>query len=84
MNVSKPESLAKLVERIAKFLVDDPNGVTVSEKIGEQTTVIELTVSKQDIGKIIGKQGRTAQSIRTLLNCASTKLNRKTVLEIVE
>lgn len=76
--------LAKLIELIAKALVDKPDQVTVNEVIGENTTVVELTVAKEDLGKIIGKQGRTARSIRTILNGASTKLKRRTVLEIIE
>lgn len=69
---------------MAKSLVDNPNDVEVSEIAGEQTTVVELKVSKDDLGKVIGKQGRTARSMRTILNAASTKLNKRSVLEIVE
>lgn len=76
--------LSKLVEYMAKMLVDSPDSVQVSEVTGENTTVIELKVAQSDIGKIIGKQGRTAQAIRTVLNGASTKLRKRTVLEIVE
>ena len=76
--------LAQLIEIIAKSLVDLPDQVEVHEVIGENTTVLELKVAKEDLGKIIGKRGRTAQSIRTVLNGASTKLRRRTVLEIVE
>jgi predicted RNA-binding protein YlqC (UPF0109 family) len=76
--------LAKLIELIAKALVDKPDEVGVNEVIGENTTVIELKVAKDDLGKIIGKQGRTARSIRTVLNGASTKLKKRTVLEIIE
>ena len=76
--------LAKLIEMIAKALVDKPDQVEVNEVIGENTTVIELKVAKDDLGKIIGKQGRTARSIRTVLNGASTKLKKRTVLEIIE
>ncbi|MEC9281299.1 MAG: KH domain-containing protein [Bdellovibrionota bacterium] len=77
-------SLKDLVEFMAKSLVDNPNDVEVSEIAGEQTTVVELKVSKDDLGKVIGKQGRTARSMRTILNAASTKLNKRSVLEIVE
>jgi predicted RNA-binding protein YlqC (UPF0109 family) len=76
--------LAKLIEIIAKSLVDQPHAVSVNEVVGENTTVIELKVAKEDLGKIIGKQGRTARSVRTILNGASTKLKKRTVLEIIE
>lgn len=76
--------LSQLIETIAKALVDKPDEVSVHEVAGENTTVIELKVAKDDLGKIIGKQGRTARSIRTVLNGASTKLKKRTVLEIIE
>ena len=79
-----PTSLKDLVEFMAKSLVDSPENVEVNEVIGEQTTVVELKVSKEDLGKVIGKQGRTARSMRTILNAASTKLHKRSVLEIVE
>lgn len=79
-----PSSLKDLVEFMAKALVDDPEKVQVNEVVGEQTTVVELSVSKEDLGKVIGKQGRTAKSMRTILNAASTKLHKRSVLEIVE
>jgi len=83
--MSEPLSeLAKLIESIAKALVDKPAEVSVNEVVGENTTVLELKVAKDDLGKIIGKQGRTARSIRTVLNGASTKLKKRTVLEIIE
>ena len=77
-------SLKDLVEFMAKALVDKPDEVEVSEVVGEQTTVVELKVAKEDLGKVIGKQGRTARSMRTILNAASTKLHKRSVLEIVE
>ncbi len=77
-------NLRELVEFMAKSLVDKPDEVEVNEIVGEQTTVIELKVAKEDLGKVIGKQGRTARSMRTILNAASTKLNKRSVLEIVE
>ncbi len=77
-------SLRELVEFMAKSLVDEPEQVEVNEVVGEQTTVVELKVAKADLGKVIGKQGRTARSMRTILNAASTKLNKRSVLEIVE
>ena len=76
--------LSKLIEQMAKMLVDLPDQVQVSEVVGENTTVIELRVAKEDLGKIIGKQGRTARAVRTVLNGASTKLRKRTVLEIIE
>lgn len=77
-------SLALMIEVIAKSLVDSPSEVSVSEMKGENTTVIALKVAKTDIGKIIGKEGKTAKAIRTILLGAATKLKRRTVLEIVE
>ncbi|MFZ9596069.1 MAG: KH domain-containing protein [Bdellovibrionia bacterium] len=73
-----------MIDFIAKMLVDFPDQVWVREIEGENTTVIELKVAKEDLGKIIGKQGKTARSIRTLLNGASAKLKKRTVLEILE
>ncbi len=73
-----------LVKYIAEALVDNPKEVSVSEIEGEQTAVIELRVAKEDLGKIIGKHGRTAQSIRTILSAASAKNKKRAVLEIVE
>ncbi len=76
--------LKNLIETISKALVDLPDSVSVHEVMGEQTTVIELKVDKSDLGKVIGKQGRTARALRTILNAASTKLKKRSVLEIVE
>ncbi len=73
-----------LIETMAKALVDKPESVEVSEVEGEQTTVIELRVAKEDLGKVIGKQGRTARALRTILSAASTKLRKRSVLEILE
>jgi len=73
-----------LVEYIAKALVDSPDDVVVTEVEGEKTTVLELRVASSDLGKIIGKQGKTARAIRVILNAASTKTRRRTVLEILE
>jgi predicted RNA-binding protein YlqC (UPF0109 family) len=72
------------IECIAKALVDKPEAVVVREIEGSQTSVIELEVAKDDIGKIIGKQGRTARAIRTILSAASTKIKKRSVLEILE
>jgi len=77
-------SLKDLVVFMAQSLVDLPDQVEVTEMVGEQTTVFELKVAKEDLGKIIGKQGRTARSLRTILNAASTKLRKRSVLEIIE
>ena len=77
-------SLKDLVEYMAKSLVDEPEEVEVREIVGENTTVVELKVAKGDLGKVIGKQGRTARSMRTILNAASTKMHKRSVLEIVE
>ncbi len=77
-------SVRQLVEEIAKALVDAPADVSVNEVAGEQVTVLELKVAPTDLGKVIGKQGRTARSIRTLLGAASMKLNRRYTLEILE
>lgn len=79
-----PSSLKDLVDFMARSLVDHPERVSVNEVAGEQTTVVELSVAKEDLGKVIGKQGRTAKSMRTILNAASTKLNKRSVLEIME
>jgi predicted RNA-binding protein YlqC (UPF0109 family) len=76
--------MRQLIEYIAKALVDNPGAVEVSEIEGEQTSVIELKVAKEDLGKVIGKQGRTAQAIRTILSAAGTKLRKRTVLELIE
>jgi predicted RNA-binding protein YlqC (UPF0109 family) len=76
--------MKQLIEDIAKALVDLPDEVTVSEVRGEQVTVLELKVAASDLGKVIGKQGRTARSIRTLLGAAGMKLNRRFTLEILE
>jgi hypothetical protein len=76
--------MKELIERIACALVDKPEEVTVTAIEGNQATVLELKVAKDDLGKIIGKQGRTARSLRTILGAASAKLRRRVVLEIVE
>jgi hypothetical protein len=76
--------LKDLVKLIAEALVDHPEQVSVIEIEGEQTSVIELKVAKEDLGKVIGKQGRTARAIRTILSAASTKLRKRCVLEIIE
>ncbi len=73
-----------LIKYIAQALVDNPESVEVSEVEGNQTSVIELKVAKEDLGKVIGKQGRTARAMRTILSAASAKIKKRTVLEIIE
>ncbi len=73
-----------LVKYIAQALVDSPEVVEVSEIEGEKTSVLELRVAKEDLGKVIGKQGKTAKAMRTILSAASAKLRKRTVLEILE
>jgi predicted RNA-binding protein YlqC (UPF0109 family) len=73
-----------LIKHIAQSLVDNPEQVKVEEVEGRHTSVLELKVAKEDLGKVIGKKGRTAQAIRTLLNAASAKVKKRTVLEIIE
>lgn len=76
--------MKQLIEDIAKALVDIPEEVSVHTLEGEQVTVLELKVAPSDLGKVIGKQGRTARSIRTILGAAGMKLNRRFTLEILE
>ncbi|NOY70196.1 MAG: KH domain-containing protein [Deltaproteobacteria bacterium] len=76
--------MKELITYIAKALVDNPDEVEVTEVEGDQSTVLELKVAKEDLGKVIGKQGRTARAMRTILNASSAKLKKRTVLEIVE
>ena len=76
--------MKELVKLIAQSLVDNPDEVQVKEIEGEQTSVIELKVAKEDLGKVIGKQGRTARAMRTILSAASTKIRKRAVLEIIE
>jgi predicted RNA-binding protein YlqC (UPF0109 family) len=76
--------MKELIEYIARALVDNPEEVVVTQIEGRQSYVIELKVAKEDIGKIIGKQGRTAHAIRTILNAAAAKIKKRSVLEIVE
>jgi uncharacterized protein len=73
-----------LIEFITKALVDRPDEVEVREVVGEKTTVYELRVGEGDLGKVIGKHGRTIRAIRTLLSAAATKQNKRAVLEILE
>ncbi|MDZ4165115.1 MAG: KH domain-containing protein [Smithellaceae bacterium] len=76
--------MKELIKYMAQALVDNPEQVEVNEILGEQTSVIELKVAKEDLGKVIGKQGRTAKAMRTILSAASTKIRKRAVLEIIE
>jgi predicted RNA-binding protein YlqC (UPF0109 family) len=76
--------MKELITHIAKSLVDRPDLVSVVEVQGNQTTVLELTVAKEDLGKVIGKNGRTAQAMRTIMSAVSSKIKKRTVLEIIE
>ena len=77
-------TLKELLTVMITALVDIPEDVKISEVKGEQTTVFELVVAKEDLGKVIGKQGKTAKALRTILTAASTKLRVRSVLEIIE
>jgi len=77
-------ALKSLIEFIAKSLVDFPDRVDVSEIEGEKTTILELRVAEDDLGKVIGKHGRTAKAMRTVINAAATKDRKRAVLEILE
>ncbi|MCG8549304.1 MAG: KH domain-containing protein [Desulfobacterales bacterium] len=76
--------MKELIEYLAKALVDNPDEVHVSEVTGDQTSVLELKVAKEDLGKVIGKQGRSARAMRTILSAAAKKNKKRTVLEIIE
>ncbi|MBT3509127.1 MAG: KH domain-containing protein [Nitrospina sp.] len=73
-----------LILTMVKALVDKPDEVSLQEVEGEKTTVLELRVAKEDLGKVIGKQGKTAKAMRTILNATATKLKKRAVLEIIE
>ncbi len=77
-------SMKAIVEVIARALVDQPDAVSVAEVSSAHSLIVELKVSKEDLGKIIGKQGRTADAIRTIVSAASAKIKKRTVLEIIE
>ncbi|HEY7164535.1 MAG TPA: KH domain-containing protein [Candidatus Binatia bacterium] len=76
--------MKELVQYLARSLVNNPDAVDVNETESDAASVVRLKVAKEDLGRIIGKQGRTAKSIRTILNAAASRANRKVVLEIVE
>jgi predicted RNA-binding protein YlqC (UPF0109 family) len=78
------DAMKDLIILLAKALVDNPDQVQVTEVEGNQTTVLELKVAKEDLGKVIGKEGRNARAMRTILSAASAKLKKRTVLEIIE
>jgi predicted RNA-binding protein YlqC (UPF0109 family) len=78
------EEMKELVEQMARALVDSPEEVSVQEVDGERTTVFELRVASGDLGKVIGKQGKTARAMRTILGAAGTKIGKRCVLEILE
>lgn len=77
-------SMKELIDYIAKSLVDNTDRVEINEVAGTQTNVIELKVAKEDVGKVIGRNGRTADAIRTILNCGAAKLNKRYILHIVD
>jgi predicted RNA-binding protein YlqC (UPF0109 family) len=76
--------MRELILHVVKALVDKPEAVEVTELQGEKTTVLELKVAQEDLGKVIGKQGRTARAIRTIMSAAGTKMGKRCVLEILE
>ena len=78
------KEMKELVEYVAKLLVDHPDLVKVMEVEGDRTSVVELNVSKEDLGKVIGKHGKTARAMRTILSAASAKHRKRTILEIIE
>ena len=77
-------AMKEMIEIIARVLVDEPELVSVNEIVGLHTTILELTVAKADIGKVIGKQGRTAGALRTLVSALSAKAKKRTLLEIMD
>ena len=84
MSDEKDVEMKDLVEFISKALVDETGRIEISEIQGNQTNIIELKVAKEDIGKVIGRQGRTADAIRTILNCAAAKLSKRYILQIID
>lgn len=82
--MSEDVSMKDLVSFISKALVDDEARIEINEITGNQTNIIELKVAKEDIGKVIGRQGRTADAIRTILNCAAAKLSKRYILQIID
>ena len=84
MSALQEPAMKDLVEFLAQQLVNDPDAVDVKETLGDTASILELRVAKEDLGRVIGKQGRTAKSIRTILNAVASRTNRKVVLEIIE
>lgn len=82
MTESNP--MRELIDFIARSLVDNVEKIEINEIVGSQTNVIELKVAKEDIGKVIGRNGRTADAIRTILNCGAAKLNKRYILQIID
>jgi uncharacterized protein len=76
--------MKELIEFVVKALVDDPSAIEIKEVAGEKITIYELRAAKSDIGKVIGKRGRTASAIRTLMNAVSARQGKRAVLEIIE
>ena len=76
--------MKELIKYIVQALVDHPEQIDISETVGEQSTVLEIKVAKEDMGKIIGKQGRTAQAMRTILNAVSAKVKKRTIMQIID
>ena len=76
--------MQELIEFIVKALVDDPSSIDITEVVGDKITIYELRAAKSDIGKVIGKRGRTAGAIRTILNAVSARQGKRAVLEIIE
>jgi uncharacterized protein len=83
-DAAAPASIAELVREIAQALVDDPSAVQVESVSRDESTVLRLRVAPHDVGKVIGKQGRTARSVRTILGAVSVKLHRRYTLDILE
>jgi uncharacterized protein len=84
LEMGNDNQMKELVEFVAKALVDEVSKIEISEVTGNQTNIIELKVAKEDIGKVIGRQGRTADAIRTILNCAAAKVNKRYILQIID
>lgn len=84
MSEQEDISMIRLVEFVTKSLVDEVGRIEINEIEGNQTNIIELKVAKEDIGKVIGRQGRTADAIRTILNCAAAKLSKRYILQIID
>ena len=83
VEVQEERSMKTLVEYIVKALVDDPDQIMIAERTGRNTTIIELAVAKEDIGKVIGKEGRTINAIRTIVNAAGASQKKRVVLEVM-